>query len=222
MHTATDLGPRVAEVLSSEMTHGMTQVGVPHFTHATINSVCNGVDAVTHTNLNSRSVHCYCCMMAAYIEREDWIDHLEDETLFGCLFEVGEYSNELGGAHAGMVSAVDALYDKSGRLCEIESRNSPNFDTFQADHRCETICRSSLNICQLNSEFGQSTSSCGETGVCLDITHKNIRLRHEEDTILNHLIQWKRDNTKSKRKAMNRNWSNQKANPALNTKAGNK
>ena len=26
----------------------------------------------------------------------------------------------------------------------------------------------------------------------------------------------------SKRKAMNRNWSNQKANPALNTKAGNK
>ena len=28
--------------------------------------------------------------------------------------------------------------------------------------------------------------------------------------------------TKSKRKAMNRNWCNQKANPALNTKAGNK
>ena len=27
---------------------------------------------------------------------------------------------------------------------------------------------------------------------------------------------------KSKRKAMNRNWSNQKENPALNTKAGNK
>ena len=27
---------------------------------------------------------------------------------------------------------------------------------------------------------------------------------------------------KSKRKAMNRNWGNQKANPALNTKAGNK
>ena len=28
--------------------------------------------------------------------------------------------------------------------------------------------------------------------------------------------------TKGKRKAMNRNWYNQKANPALNTKAGNK
>ena len=27
---------------------------------------------------------------------------------------------------------------------------------------------------------------------------------------------------KSNRKAMNRNWSNQKANPALKTKAGNK
>ena len=29
-------------------------------------------------------------------------------------------------------------------------------------------------------------------------------------------------NIKSKRKAMNRNWCNQKTNPALNTKAGNK
>ena len=31
-----------------------------------------------------------------------------------------------------------------------------------------------------------------------------------------------RKQLKSKRKAMNRNWCNQKANPALNTKAGNK
>ena len=30
------------------------------------------------------------------------------------------------------------------------------------------------------------------------------------------------DLLKSNRKAMNRNWSNQKANPALKTKAGNK
>ena len=29
------------------------------------------------------------------------------------------------------------------------------------------------------------------------------------------------EHLKSKRKAMNRNWCNQKANPALNTKAGN-
>ena len=31
-----------------------------------------------------------------------------------------------------------------------------------------------------------------------------------------------KDIHKSKRKAMNRNWYNQKANPAFNTKAGNK
>ena len=195
VHTATDLGPRVAEVFSSESTHGMTQVGVPHFTHATINSVCDGVDAVAHTNFKSRSVHCCCCMMAAYIEREDWIDHLEDGTLFGCLFETGEDSYELDGAHAGVASAVDASSDDPRCLSETAGRNNPNFDTFQADHRCESICRSCFTICQLNSGFGQSTSSCGETGVCLDITQENIRLR-QEDTVLNHLIQWKRDNTK--------------------------
>ena len=37
-------------------------------------------------------------------------------------------------------------------------------------------------------------------------------------TLHNH----KNSANKSKRKAMNRNWCNQKANPALNTKAGNK
>ena len=77
-------------MLSLEMTHGMTKVGVPHFTHATINSVCDGVDVVAHTNSKSRSAHCCCCMMAAYFETEDWIDRLENETLFGCLFEAGE------------------------------------------------------------------------------------------------------------------------------------
>ena len=33
---------------------------------------------------------------------------------------------------------------------------------------------------------------------------------------------WTVKTCKSKRKAMNRNWYNQKANPAFNTKAGNK
>ena len=46
--TTTCLGPRVAEVLSSEMTHGMSQDGVPHFMHATLKSACTGVDANTH------------------------------------------------------------------------------------------------------------------------------------------------------------------------------
>ena len=41
-----------------------------------------------------------------------------------------------------------------------------------------------------------------------------LPLSHKKDAML------KRD--KSNRKAMNRNWSNQKANPALKTKAGNK
>ena len=195
--TITDFRPGVAEVLSLEMTHGMTQIGVPHLTHTMINSVCDEVDAEAHKNFNSRQVHCCCCMMAAYFEMENWIDHLEDETLFGCLFETGENSHELSGSHAGVVTAVDARYDEPRRLGEIECANTPNIDTLQSDHRCESsICRSCLNICQLNSGFGQSTSSCGESGVCLDITQENIRLRQEEDTVLNQLIQWKRDNSK--------------------------
>ena len=71
-----------------------------------------------------------------------------------------------------MASAVDARSDDSRCLSETACRNDPNFDTFQADHRCESNCRSCFTICQLNSGFGQSTSSCGETGVCLDITQE--------------------------------------------------
>ena len=56
--------------------------------------------------------------------------------------------------------------------------------TVQADHRCEnSICKLRLNVSQLNSGSGQSTSSCGETEVCLDITQENIRLKQEEDTV---------------------------------------
>ena len=47
-------------------------------------------------------------MMAAYFEKEDWIDHLEDEALFECLFKTREDSHESGGAHAGVITAVDA------------------------------------------------------------------------------------------------------------------
>ena len=32
-------------MLSSEMSHGMSQIGVPHFTHAMRNAVCDEVDA---------------------------------------------------------------------------------------------------------------------------------------------------------------------------------
>ena len=37
-------------MLSSEMSHGMTQIRVPEFKHAMLNSVCDGVDAETHIN----------------------------------------------------------------------------------------------------------------------------------------------------------------------------
>ena len=59
--TATSSGPGVAEVLSSEMSHGMTQIGVPHFTYAMLNSVCDGVDAETHKIICCHQVHCCCC-----------------------------------------------------------------------------------------------------------------------------------------------------------------
>ena len=42
------------------------------------------------------------------------------------------------------------------------------------------------------------------------------RTGHSHDNVLVQPVE------KSNRKAMNRNWSNQKANPALKTKAGNK
>ena len=82
--TATSLGPGVAEVLSSEMSHGMTQIGVPHFTLAMLNSVCDGVDAETHKIICCHQVHCCCCKIAA--NSEDCWDLFEDKTLFGCLF----------------------------------------------------------------------------------------------------------------------------------------
>ena len=112
-----------------------------------------------------------------------------------CLDETGENSHVLSVAHAGVATAADARNDKPRCLCGNGScTNSPNSDKLQADHRCEnSICKLRLNVSQLNSGSGQSTSSCGETEVCLDITQENIRLKQEEDTVLNHLLQWKRD-----------------------------
>ena len=45
VHTIADCRPGVAEVLSLEMTHGMTQIGGPHLTHTMVNSECGEVDA---------------------------------------------------------------------------------------------------------------------------------------------------------------------------------
>ena len=126
VHTTTDIEPGAAEVLPSEMTHGMSQIGVPHSIHATFKSVCEGVDADAHKNFNGRQVHCCCCMRAAYY-MEDWMDHLEDETLFGCLFETGENSHDLGVAQAGVATAAGARNDKPRCLCGNGScTNSPS------------------------------------------------------------------------------------------------
>ena len=173
VHTTTDFEPGAAEVLSSEMTHEMSQIGVPHSTHAAFNSVCEGVDAEAHKNFSSCQVHCCCCTRAAYY-MEDWMDHPEDERLFGCLFETGEKSYELSVAHIGAATAADARYDKPMCLCGNGScTNSPNSDKLQADHKCENnICKLCLNASQLSSGSGQSTSSYGETEVCLEITGK--------------------------------------------------
>ena len=58
----------------------------------------------------------------------------------------------------------------------------------------------------------------------LSVTHLNIRsIRNKFDYIIENFLDFNiLCFTESKRKAMNRNWYNQKANPALNTKAGNK
>ena len=187
-------------MLSSEMTLGMSHIGVPYSTHATFNSVCERVEAEAHKNFNSRQVHCCCCMRAAYY-MEDWMDHLEDETLFGCSFETGGNSHELSLAHTGVATVTYARNDKPRCLCGNGSyTNSLNYDKLQADHRCEnSICKLRLDVSQLSSGSGQSTSSCGETEVCLDITQENIRLKQEDDTVLNHSLQWKRDDLKSKK-----------------------
>ena len=194
--TTTCFGPRVAEVLSSEMTHGMSQDGVPHFMHATLKSVCTGVDANTHEISVSRHVQCCCERAECY--REDWLDCFEDGTLFGCLFDLGNESEELTVAHAGVTTGDKTRNDKPRCYSEARmSTNIPNTDNLQNDHGCEhSICKLYLKVSQQNGGFGQSTSSCAETEKCLDVTQENIRLQQENDAVIKYLLQWKKDNDK--------------------------
>ena len=144
--TTTCFGPRVAEVLSSEMTHGMSQDGVPHFMHATLKSVCTGVDANTHEISVSRHVQCCCERAECY--REDWLDCFEDGTLFGCLFDLGNKSEELTVAHAGVTTGDKTRNDKPRCYSEARmSTNIPNTDNLQNDHGCEhSICKLCLKV----------------------------------------------------------------------------
>ncbi|MCG8078348.1 MAG: Ty3/Gypsy family RNase HI domain-containing protein, partial [Candidatus Thiodiazotropha taylori] len=174
----TYLGPRVAEVLSPEMSHGMSQIGVPHFTHATLNSVCDGVDAKTHKIFNSRHIHC-CCKIAAH-STEDWLDNFESESLFGCLFENEDLQVRQCVAHAGVATEVKATSDKPWCPCEhmCTSTNTTNPDSSQNHLGCvNSTCN--INVCMNTSQqlggSGQSTSSCDETEKCCDLTQENIQ-----------------------------------------------
>lgn len=77
------------------------------------------------------------------------------------------------------------------------STNTSNSDHPQNDQEYEYSTR---NLCsdvsQQPSGSGQSTSSCTETKECLDITRENIRIKQENDDVLKHLLQWKRNNEK--------------------------
>ena len=196
-HTTICLGPGVAEVLSSEMSHGMSQIGVPHLMHAKHYSVCNGVDAEAHKITHSRHSYCCCCRRAACCV-EDWLDHFEDGSVFGCLFEAEVNPDMLNAAHAGVANTVKARNDKPVCPCEnTMSTSISNSGSLQADQKCrDSTCQLCLNVSQHTSGSGQSTFSCEETEESLDITQENIRLKQEDDTVLTYLLQWKRDGEK--------------------------
>ena len=188
------LEPGLTEVLSPEMSRSLSQEGVHHSMHAMSHSVWNGVG--THEIINGCHSCCCCIRTASY--GEDWMDHVEDMSLFGCLFETGENLDEMKDAHAGVTQTEEACKDQPRGLYKKRlSTDIPNSDNLQADHKCShSICKLCSNVSQLSDGSGQSTSSCEETGVCIDITQDNIRLKQREDTVLKHLIQWKRDGEK--------------------------
>ena len=75
--------------------------------------------------------------------------------------------------------------------------------------------------------------TCGFDYICLNFKSVDIQINThlspetdetfiQSGTLTQTALNPPQTNSKSKRKAMNRNWYNQKANPALNTKAGNK
>ena len=188
------LEPGLTEVLSPGMSRSLSQEGVHHSMHAMSHSVWNGVG--THEIINGCYSCCCCIRSASY--RDYWMDHVEDMSLFGCLFETGENLDEMKDAHAGVTQTEEACKDQPRGLYKKRlSTDIPNSDNLQADHKCShSICKLCSNVSQLSDGSGQSTSSCEETGVCIDITQDNIRLKQREDTVLKHLIQWKRDGEK--------------------------
>ena len=75
--------------------------------------------------------------------------------------------------------------------------STSNSDSLQSDQGCkQSTCQLCLNVSQQTDGSGQSTSSCGETEKCYFITQENILLKQEDDNVLKHLLQWKRDGDK--------------------------
>ena len=182
----------VAEVLSSEMSHGMSQIGVPHFMHARIGDVCYGVDAEAHKILEWRQVHCICCHEAA--SDVDYWDHFADGTLFGCLFE--NDPEDMDFAHAGMTTREGARNDFPRSSCEpclnTNTLNSVNLQTDSgSDH---STCRAS-NTSQQTDETCKPSSNV-EKEEFLELTQENIQTEQENDSVLKQLLQWKREGVK--------------------------
>ena len=85
------LEPRSVEVSSLETSYGMSKVGDPRCMGTADDSVHSGVDAESYEVIESCQLCCCCCCCcgrtACY--DEDWMDQVEDSSLFGCLFENG-------------------------------------------------------------------------------------------------------------------------------------
>ena len=102
-----------------------------------------------------------------------------------------------------------------------------SFSGVRADTICDSI--SKYDITSYKTIVLHVSGNDADNGVDITIfSNNNVSLLNNLDTenrriIVSGLLPRESvDLKKSNRKAMNRNWSNQKANPALKTKAGNK
>ncbi|MCG8045657.1 MAG: reverse transcriptase domain-containing protein, partial [Candidatus Thiodiazotropha endolucinida] len=202
-HTSTCFRPRVASVLSKEMTLGMTRTGVPHSSQT---KVCVGVDAEAHKiNDDSRPIDYCCCKMTA-VCTEDWWDHFGDESLLRRLFEMEGPCEELSVAHAGMATFTEEARDDKP-WCPYEpvvtDTDVSGLDSLHNDRNCgystcgRELC---LNVTQHLDGSQKSSASCEKSGECLDITQENMRIQQENDSTIKLLLEWKRSNEKP-------NWS---------------
>ena len=112
------------------------------------------------------------------------------------MFEAGNNPDGLTVAHAGVTTKAGARNDRPRCPCEnTMDISTSNPDNLQSDQGCKhSTCQLCSNVSQQTDESGQSTSCC-ETEKCYDITQENILLK-QDDTVLKHLLQWKRDGDK--------------------------